>query len=129
VVFPNFQSMGVSKEPVCIERFRQNLVFSSLHFRSPVHVVPPLKADFVESLSKVGKWRLLSELPRICYGFYFVMVLTNDRVESFSRSSSVVRHKGAHVESMFEGASMTVLKEDCVESVVTVCKSSSVASR
>jgi hypothetical protein len=57
------------------------------------------------------------------------MVLTNDRVEYFSRSSSVVSQKAAHVESMFDGSFVTVLKEDCVESAVTVCKSSSVASR
>jgi hypothetical protein len=29
--------------PVCINFFRQNPVFTSLHLRSPVHVVPPLK--------------------------------------------------------------------------------------
>jgi hypothetical protein len=32
----DFQPMRVSEEPVCISLFRQNPVFSSLHFRSPV---------------------------------------------------------------------------------------------
>jgi hypothetical protein len=40
--FPDSQPMRVSEEPVCIDHFRQNPVFSSLHLRSPVHVVPPL---------------------------------------------------------------------------------------
>ncbi len=34
--------MKVSEEPVCIDLFRQNLVFTSLHLKSPVHVVPRL---------------------------------------------------------------------------------------
>jgi hypothetical protein len=42
VVFPDFQPTRVSEEPVCIYIFRQNPVFTSLHLRSPVHVVPPL---------------------------------------------------------------------------------------
>ncbi len=33
--------MRVSEELVCIDLFRQNLVFTSLHLRSPFHVVPP----------------------------------------------------------------------------------------
>ncbi len=33
--------MRVPEEPVCIHLYRQNLVFTSLHLRSPVHVVPP----------------------------------------------------------------------------------------
>ncbi len=41
VVWPDFQPMRVPEEPVCIRLFRQNPVFSSLHLRSPVHVVPP----------------------------------------------------------------------------------------
>ncbi len=41
-VFPDFQPMTVSEEPVCIHHFRQNPVFASLHSRSHVHVVPPL---------------------------------------------------------------------------------------
>jgi hypothetical protein len=33
--------MKVSEEPVCIHLIRQNPIFTSLHLRSPVHVVPP----------------------------------------------------------------------------------------
>jgi hypothetical protein len=36
--------MRVPEELVCIYLFRQNPVFTSLHFKSPVHVVPPLSA-------------------------------------------------------------------------------------
>jgi hypothetical protein len=42
VVRPDFQPMRVPEEPVCIHLFRQNPVFTSLHLKSPVHVVPPL---------------------------------------------------------------------------------------
>ncbi len=42
VLFQDFQPMGVSEELVCIYLFRQNPVVTSLHLRSPVHVVPPL---------------------------------------------------------------------------------------
>jgi hypothetical protein len=31
--------MGVPEEPVCIDLFRQNPVFTSLHLKSPVHIV------------------------------------------------------------------------------------------
>ena len=41
VIFPDFQPMRVTEEPVCIDLFRQNPVFTSLHLKSPVHVVPP----------------------------------------------------------------------------------------
>jgi hypothetical protein len=34
--------MRVSEEPVCIYLFGQNPVFTSLHLKYPVHVVPPL---------------------------------------------------------------------------------------
>jgi len=34
--------MRVPEEPVCIDLFRQNPVFTFLHLKSPVHVVPPL---------------------------------------------------------------------------------------
>jgi hypothetical protein len=33
--------MRVPEEPVCIDLFRQNPVFTSLHLKYPVHVVPP----------------------------------------------------------------------------------------
>ena len=42
MVFPDFQPMKISEEPICIYLFRQNPVFTSLHLRSPVHVEPPL---------------------------------------------------------------------------------------
>ncbi len=41
MVLPDFQPVRVSEEPVCIDIFRQNPVFNSLHLRSPVHVGPP----------------------------------------------------------------------------------------
>jgi hypothetical protein len=33
--------MIVSEEPVCIDLLQQNQIFTSLHLRSLVHVVPP----------------------------------------------------------------------------------------
>ncbi len=42
VVWTDFQPMIVPEEPVCIRRFRQNQVFTSLHLKSPVNVVPHL---------------------------------------------------------------------------------------
>ncbi len=44
MVCPDFQPKRVPEEPVCIYLFRQNPVFTSLHLKSPVHVVPPLKS-------------------------------------------------------------------------------------
>ncbi len=41
VVRPDFQPMRVPEEPVCINLFRKNPVFTFLHLKSPVHVVPP----------------------------------------------------------------------------------------
>ncbi len=41
VIFPDFWPMRVSEELVCFYLFRQNPVFTSLHLRSPVHLVPP----------------------------------------------------------------------------------------
>ncbi len=38
--------MRVSEEPVCIDLLQQNQVFTSLHLRSLVHVVPPLIKTF-----------------------------------------------------------------------------------
>jgi hypothetical protein len=34
--------MRVPEEPVCIDLFRQKPVFTSLHLKYPVHVVPSL---------------------------------------------------------------------------------------
>jgi hypothetical protein len=41
--------MRVPEEPVCIDLFRQNPVFTSLHLKSPVNVVPPLRRRREES--------------------------------------------------------------------------------
>jgi hypothetical protein len=41
VEYRYFWPIRVSEEPVCIYLFRQNPVFTSLHLRSSVHVVPP----------------------------------------------------------------------------------------
>jgi hypothetical protein len=43
--------MRVSEEPDCIYLIRQNPVFTSLHFRSPVRVVPPLARQNVVSVT------------------------------------------------------------------------------
>jgi hypothetical protein len=51
--------MRVPEEPVCIRLFRQNPVFTSLHLKSPVHVVPPLLVRItvcIESFLSIG-WR------------------------------------------------------------------------
>ncbi len=45
VVWPDFQPMRVPEEPVFIGLFRQNPVFTSLHLKSPVHVVQPLASS------------------------------------------------------------------------------------
>ncbi len=42
VVWPDIQPMRVPEEPVWIDLFRQKPVFTSLHMKYPVHVVPPL---------------------------------------------------------------------------------------
>jgi hypothetical protein len=42
VVWPDFQPMRGPEKPVCILIFGQNPFLTSLHLKSPVHVVPPL---------------------------------------------------------------------------------------
>jgi len=54
VVFPGFQPMSVSEEPVRIYLFRQNPVFISLHLISLFHVVPPLLSNSQEYLEQVN---------------------------------------------------------------------------
>jgi hypothetical protein len=49
--WPDFQPMRVPEEPVCINLFRQNPVFTSLHSKSPVHVVPTLSKERDSSCS------------------------------------------------------------------------------
>jgi hypothetical protein len=61
MVFPDFQPMRVSEELVCIYLFWQNPVFTSLHLRSPVRVVPPLISPMLSDpnlLAKTGFDRL-----------------------------------------------------------------------
>ncbi len=55
-VFPDFQPMKVSEEPVCIYLFRQNPVFTSLHLRSPVHVVPPISQHQYPGVRRKSKF-------------------------------------------------------------------------
>jgi hypothetical protein len=43
--------MRVTEELVFIHLFRQNPVFTSLHLKSPVHVVPPLVSNAMHNLS------------------------------------------------------------------------------
>jgi hypothetical protein len=51
VVWPDIQPMRVPEEPVCIDLFRQKPVFTSLHLKYPVHVVPPQNSQlFVSTL-------------------------------------------------------------------------------
>jgi hypothetical protein len=54
--------MRVSEEPVCIDLFRQNPIITSLHLRSPVHVVPPLNNESLGlplvGLKRGAKWNL-----------------------------------------------------------------------
>jgi hypothetical protein len=45
--------MRVPEEPVCIDLFRQNQVFTSLHLNYPFHVIPPLLHTGSKSLSLV----------------------------------------------------------------------------
>jgi hypothetical protein len=51
--------MRVLEEPVCIDLFLKNPVFTSLHLESPVHVVPPLKNNALSSLHKFLRNRLV----------------------------------------------------------------------
>jgi hypothetical protein len=61
--------MRVPEEPVCIDLFRQNPVFTSLHLKYPVRVVPPLivTADtetMMQGVQNGAKCTLtLAELP------------------------------------------------------------------
>ncbi len=60
VVFPDFQQIKVSEEPVCIHLFQQNLVFTSLHLRSSIHVEPPLvnclSLTFEDFFPQIRRW-------------------------------------------------------------------------
>jgi hypothetical protein len=62
VVWPDFQPMRVPVEPVCIDLFRQNPVFTSLHLKSPVHVVqPPITNHLLWKMEVTKTWHQ-------CYG-------------------------------------------------------------
>jgi hypothetical protein len=55
MVVPDFQPTRVSEEPVCINLFLQNPVFTSLHLRYPVHVVPPLAITLAFKLKVIKR--------------------------------------------------------------------------
>jgi hypothetical protein len=59
--------MRVSEEPVCIDLFWQNPVFTSLHLRSPVHVVPPQITEpvqYVLPLIEVQDWKQIRHFKK-----------------------------------------------------------------
>ncbi len=58
VVWPDFQPMRVPVEPVSIDLFRQNPVFTSLHLKSPVHVVQPLAKPYFTGQKSNFSWPL-----------------------------------------------------------------------
>ncbi len=62
MVRPDFQPMRVPEEPVCIDLFRQNPVFTSLHLKYPVHVVPLLEIEVVAGEN--GGFRGIKEWER-----------------------------------------------------------------
>jgi hypothetical protein len=67
VQFPDFQPMRVSEEPVCIYLCRQNPIFTSLHLRSPVHVVPPQKWMYIMYCSSSASLRIPAEKDLLRY--------------------------------------------------------------
>jgi hypothetical protein len=70
VVFPDFQPLKVSEEPVCIYLFRQNPVFTSLHLKSPVHVVvPPLFMSWMTLLLDRKEVKKFESLMQSIKGF------------------------------------------------------------
>jgi hypothetical protein len=84
VVWPDFQPMRVpEEEPVRSDLFRQNPVFTFLHLKSPVHVVPPLQTITLKTSwvfrSRGANKCFKNELPPvqliypwilICYSFF-----------------------------------------------------------
>ncbi len=73
--FPDFQPTRVSEEQVCIYLFRQNPVFTSVHLRSPVHVVPPLSAILLASkliTSQAVEEGIIASLEGLQLGQYAV---------------------------------------------------------
>ncbi len=54
VFFPDFQPMRVSEKLVCIDHFRQNPVFTSMHLKAPVHVVPPQENHLSAEMQSVN---------------------------------------------------------------------------
>ncbi len=68
VVWPDLQPMRVPEEPVCIDLFRQNPVFTSLYLKSPVHV-HRLRDQFFLCINP-RKERLLKDL---CTVFHFAL--------------------------------------------------------
>jgi hypothetical protein len=49
--------MRVPEEPVCIDLFRQNPVFTSLHLKSPIHVTRPLGEKMQKEILENGRAR------------------------------------------------------------------------
>ncbi len=66
-VFPEFQPMRVSEEPDCIDLFMLNPIVTSLHLRSPVHVVSPLIFYSADKELRSLK-RPLASVPPSIYG-------------------------------------------------------------
>ncbi len=73
VVWPDFQPMRVPEEPVCIDLFRQNPVFTSLHLKSPVHVHRLSQTGYfwrnLGAITPFPGWSLVELTPpRVCAG-------------------------------------------------------------
>ncbi len=66
VVLPEFQPMRVPEGPVCIHLFRQNPVFTSLHLKSPVHVVPPQCRGVTRFHGNLTNWFVHSSKVVFC---------------------------------------------------------------
>ncbi len=67
--FDQISSQWASQKPVCIDLFRQNPVFTSLHLKYPVRVVPPqiFHSDIYTILMKV---QTCEKLGRPHCGFF-----------------------------------------------------------
>jgi hypothetical protein len=57
--------MRVPEEPVRIHLFRKNPVFTSLHLKYPVHVVPPLAAVYLTTTRGSRKLKKYSQKRRL----------------------------------------------------------------
>jgi hypothetical protein len=91
VVLPDFHPMRVSEETVCINLFWQNPVFTSLHLRSPIHVVP--SQEFINTVM-VGSGCHIIFLKN-CYFFRFAVLCV------FLFSHLCVSSEECHVHSIY----------------------------